>query len=67
MAWQTRDVSYKQTYVVEALNKLDAGVPEKILLMSRDEMSMLMVSYRDIKVRRGEQPNRGVGLFNDTK
>uniref|UniRef100_A0A7S0RCI7 Pan3 C-terminal knob domain-containing protein n=1 Tax=Pyramimonas obovata TaxID=1411642 RepID=A0A7S0RCI7_9CHLO len=36
-------------YVVEALNKLDAGLPEKILLMSRDEMSMLMVSYRDIK------------------
>lgn len=37
-------------FVVEALNKLDAGVPEKILLMSRDEMSMLVVSYREIKV-----------------
>ncbi|KAK3237567.1 hypothetical protein CYMTET_52367 [Cymbomonas tetramitiformis] len=35
--------------IVEALNKLDAGVPEKILLMSRDEMSMLVVSYRDLK------------------
>ncbi|PRW58104.1 PAB-dependent poly(A)-specific ribonuclease subunit 3 [Chlorella sorokiniana] len=34
---------------VEALNKVDAGVPEKVLLMSRDEMSMLVVSYSDIR------------------
>ena len=26
-----------------------AGVPEKILLLSRDEVSMLVVSYADIK------------------
>eukprot|EP00798_Chlamydomonas_sp_ICE-L_P006426 gene6426-3053_t len=36
-------------HVAEALNKLDAGVPEKILLMSRDEASMLVVSYSDLK------------------
>lgn len=36
-------------HVIEALNKLDAGVPEKILLMSRDEQSMLVVSYADLK------------------
>ena len=35
--------------VAEALNKLDAGVPEKVLLMSRDEMSMLVVSYADLR------------------
>ena len=26
-----------------------AGVPEKVLLLSRDEMSMLVVSYGDVK------------------
>lgn len=36
-------------HVAEALNKLDAGLPEKIVLMSRDEASMLVVSYGDIK------------------
>ena len=36
-------------HVVEALNKLDLGVNEKIMLLSRDEMSMLLVSYSDIK------------------
>ena len=30
--------------------QLDAGVPEKILLMSRDEQSMLVASYADLKV-----------------
>ncbi len=30
--------------------QLDAGVPEKVLLMSRDEQSMLVVSYADVKV-----------------
>ncbi|PSC73700.1 PAB-dependent poly(A)-specific ribonuclease subunit 3 [Micractinium conductrix] len=33
----------------EALNKADAGVPEKVLLMSRDELSMLVVSYADVR------------------
>lgn len=34
---------------IEALNKADAGVAEKILLLSRDEAAMLVVSYADIK------------------
>ena len=29
--------------------QLDAGSPEKICLMSRDEQSVLVVSYRDLK------------------
>jgi len=36
-------------HVFESLNKLDAGVAEKVLLLSRDEMSMLVASYADIK------------------
>ena len=30
-------------HVVESLNKLDAGVNEKVVLMSRDEQSLLIV------------------------
>jgi PAB-dependent poly(A)-specific ribonuclease subunit 3 len=55
-----RDYTFHQVYqdgrpaidfghVIETLNKLDAGVDEKIVLMSRDEQSMLVVSYRDLK------------------
>ncbi|KAG0365280.1 PAB-dependent poly(A)-specific ribonuclease subunit 3 [Gamsiella multidivaricata] len=36
-------------HVLACLNKLDAGVDEKIVLMSRDELSCLIVSYREIK------------------
>jgi PAB-dependent poly(A)-specific ribonuclease subunit 3 len=36
-------------HIVQCLNKLDAGVPEKICLMSRDEQSMLVVSYAELK------------------
>ncbi|GAA6020375.1 hypothetical protein JCM10207_002087 [Rhodosporidiobolus poonsookiae] len=36
-------------HVLTALNKLDAGVDEKIMLVSRDEQSCLIVSYREIK------------------
>eukprot|EP01133_Synstelium_polycarpum_P011980 gene11980-13983_t len=36
-------------HVVDTLNKLDSGVSEKILLMSRDEQSLLVVSYKDLK------------------
>ena len=36
-------------HVVECLNKLDAGLPERILLMSHDESSMIVVSYADVK------------------
>jgi PAB-dependent poly(A)-specific ribonuclease subunit 3 len=35
--------------MIEALNKADAGVEEKIVLLSRDEASMLVVSYADVK------------------
>jgi PAB-dependent poly(A)-specific ribonuclease subunit 3 len=34
---------------VEALNKADAGVPEQVLLLSRDESAMLVVSYADVR------------------
>lgn len=33
--------------------QLDAGVAEQVLLMSRDEQSMLVASYADIKVGAG--------------
>lgn len=36
-------------HVIECLNKLDAGVQEQVLLLSRDEQSMLVASYSDIK------------------
>nr|XP_039255415.1 PAN2-PAN3 deadenylation complex subunit pan3-like [Styela clava] len=36
-------------HIVQCLNKLDAGVPEKICLMSRDEQNVLVVSYADLK------------------
>ncbi|KAL4657397.1 PAB-dependent poly(A)-specific ribonuclease subunit 3-like [Arapaima gigas] len=37
------------SHIVSCLNKLDAGVPEKISLVSRDEKSILVVSYSDLK------------------
>ncbi|CAM6115673.1 unnamed protein product [Calypogeia fissa] len=37
------------THVINCLNKLDAGVPEKMILLSRDERSMLFASYGDLK------------------
>ena len=30
-------------------SQLDAGVPEKVCLMSRDEQSVLVVTYADLK------------------
>ncbi|KAI8814008.1 hypothetical protein BJ742DRAFT_849292 [Cladochytrium replicatum] len=36
-------------HVMACLNKLDAGVEEKIMLMSRDEQSCLIVSYKELK------------------
>jgi len=35
--------------VVQCLNKLDVGVSEKVLLMSPDENTILVVSYADLK------------------
>ncbi|KAM4700355.1 PAN2-PAN3 deadenylation complex subunit PAN3 [Discoglossus pictus] len=37
------------SHIVACLNKLDAGVPEKISLISRDEKSVLVVTYSDLK------------------
>ncbi|XP_071949670.1 PAN2-PAN3 deadenylation complex subunit pan3-like [Antedon mediterranea] len=36
-------------HIVQCLNKLDAGVPEKVCLMARDEQNVLVVSYKDLK------------------
>lgn len=36
-------------HVIASLNKLDAGLNENIRLMSRDEQSCLVVSYKDLK------------------
>jgi PAB-dependent poly(A)-specific ribonuclease subunit 3 len=36
-------------HVVECLNKLDAGIDEKVALISRDEQNVLIVSYREVK------------------
>ena len=30
-------------------SQLDAGIPEKVCLMSRDEQNILVVSYADLK------------------
>lgn len=37
------------THVLTHLNKLDAGSDERLMLVSRDEQSCLVVSYREIK------------------
>ncbi|KAF4528785.1 hypothetical protein B566_EDAN017117 [Ephemera danica] len=36
-------------HVVNCLNKLDAGTQDKVYLMSRDEQSVLVVSYAELK------------------
>lgn len=37
------------SHVIESMNKLDMGVEEKILLTSRDEKSMLVLSFKDLR------------------
>ncbi|KAI0077690.1 hypothetical protein K474DRAFT_1063340 [Panus rudis PR-1116 ss-1] len=37
------------SHVLMCLNKLDAGSDERIMLVSRDEQSCLIVSYKDVK------------------
>lgn len=37
------------SHIVHCLNKLDAGIPEKVCLMSRDAQNALVVSYADLK------------------
>jgi PAB-dependent poly(A)-specific ribonuclease subunit 3 len=36
-------------HIIQCLNKLDAGSHEKIMLMTRDESSCIIVSYKDLK------------------
>jgi len=36
-------------HIIQCLNKLDVGIEEKIMLMSRDEQSCLIVSYKELK------------------
>ncbi|KAG4301859.1 hypothetical protein PCK1_001835 [Pneumocystis canis] len=36
-------------HVISCLNKLDAGIDEKIMLVSRDEQNCLIVSYKELK------------------
>ena len=36
-------------HVISCLNKLDAGIPDKVCLMSRDEQNVLVVSYAELK------------------
>jgi PAB-dependent poly(A)-specific ribonuclease subunit 3 len=37
-------------HVIDCLNKLDAGIPERILLASRDGRSFLVVTYADVRL-----------------
>ncbi|KXJ28409.1 PAN2-PAN3 deadenylation complex subunit Pan3 [Exaiptasia diaphana] len=46
------------SHIVTCLNKLDSGTTEKVCLMSRDEQSVLVVSYRDLR-------NCFEGAFNE--
>jgi len=39
---------------VGCLNKVDIGSPEKIVLMSRDEMNILVTSFKDIQNEIGD-------------
>lgn len=36
-------------HVVDSLNRLDAGVPEKVPLVSRDQKTVLLCSFKDLK------------------
>ncbi|KAL9652047.1 hypothetical protein ABK040_000388 [Willaertia magna] len=45
----TNQVILDLGHVVETLNKLDAGTNEKVLLMSRDEQSLIVITFKDLK------------------
>lgn len=36
-------------HIIETLNKLDAGTHEKLLLMTKDEQSLIVASYKELK------------------
>jgi len=38
-------------HVMSCLNKLDAGIDEKIMLVSRDEQNCLIVTYREVDIQ----------------
>ena len=44
-----RSPNVDYAHVVETLNKLDLGSPEKLVLSSRDGQSFLVVSYKDLR------------------
>jgi PAB-dependent poly(A)-specific ribonuclease subunit 3 len=55
-------------HIIRCLNKLDAGIDEKVLLTSRDEQTTFMVTYKDLKkqvasafgdLTKPVRPNRG--------
>lgn len=56
---QTGWVAHCGLYCCLVFLQLDAGVTEQVLLQSRDERSLLVVSYADLKVK-------PVGLLQDT-
>lgn len=46
---ETGAPSVDLAHVLTCLNKLDAGIEEKIMLVSRDEKSCIIVSYKEVK------------------
>ncbi|KAL4077624.1 hypothetical protein J3A83DRAFT_4356596 [Scleroderma citrinum] len=46
---ENRNPVVNLTHVLTCLNKLDCGTDERIMLVSRDEQSCLVVSYKEVK------------------
>lgn len=46
---ENRNPVVNLSYVLTCLNKLDCGTDERIMLVSRDEQSCLVVSYKEVK------------------
>lgn len=42
------------SHVLTCLNKLDAGIEDKVMLVSRDSQSCLVVSYREVRAARAD-------------
>lgn len=42
-------ITWEYSLYILVFTQLDAGVPEKISLVSRDEKSVLVVTYSDLK------------------
>ncbi|KAG0767555.1 hypothetical protein G6F57_012564 [Rhizopus arrhizus] len=54
-------------HVISCLNKLDAGVDEKILLTSRDDQTSIIVSYKEIKACVNSAFNDIYATFHNNK